>query len=272
MIGLRCGVPGKGDDHDRTSVRQLRCGVERRAVEQAIAVAVVLRVEAREEELARVQAAVGIVVRVGRRGAGVALRRQGRIGLGQAAVGDRGGQERIFHVVGPGIDDVAEDRSVGGKRCRGHDHETGHERTAGDAVARHAVANHTRVEQILVGSVGRRIAQEFAVKLVAVDVVDPGVDVARLKLVGDVDLVVVRRQGRARGQAHQQAGSRMCCVGIDPVAAGILILERDGRSGHDVETRSGSVLPSPPSPRSPKLPSAVPPKVLAEPINCTLLL
>ena len=76
-------------------------------------------VEAREEELAAVQArrwdrGWGWPAQVG-----VALGCQGRIRLGEAAVGRRGGKQGVFLVIGPGVDDVAADRSVGGRVAAG---------------------------------------------------------------------------------------------------------------------------------------------------------
>ena len=228
VIGLRWGVPGRATTTTGTSESQLRGRVEGRLVEHAVAVAVELRVEAREEELAGVQAAVGIVGRVGRRGVGVALRRQDRIGLGQAAVGGRGRKKRIFHVVGPGIDDVAEhlagavvDMVAGGTTTNAVMNAPPATPSPDIALAVDAAGEQVLVVEdpgelaaggrlageLGVGQARRGVAQELAVELVAVDVVDPRVVAGGVDLVGHVEPVVVGRQGRARGQGEDQPGA-----------------------------------------------------------------
>ncbi len=72
---------------------------------------------------------LGIVIGIGRRGAGIALGRQHRVRIGQAAVGQRAGLERVFDIVGLCVDDIAVV----------DDGEPGHERAAGHAVAAHVV-------------------------------------------------------------------------------------------------------------------------------------
>ena len=168
----------------RTPRRTLRGRVEGRLLELAVAAEVEGVVEvARLIEEGAVQPAVGIVGRVGRRRVRVALGGQDRVGLGQAAVGQRARQERVLDVVGPGVDDVAV----------GDDREAGHERAAGHAVAAHVVlaVGAVGLQVLVVGQAsGSRgcsrglVAEEFAVELVAVDVEDPGVDAVGLELVG----------------------------------------------------------------------------------------
>lgn len=161
---------------------------------------------------------------------------EGRVRPGQAAVRGRGGIERVLLVVGPGVEDV-----VG----RGH-HEARHEGAASHAVAGHPAGGggrriprrqqglvvievpvarvdqarvaRERVELVVDGAGG--VAEEFAVELVAVDVVDPRVVPRVVDLVGEVDAVVVG-DVQAGGVHHHQAGAGgVAGVGHRPGAGG----------------------------------------------------
>ena len=89
----------------------------------------------------------------------------------------------------------------------------------------------------------RRVAQELAVELVAVDVEDPRVVAGGIDLIGHVDPVIIGRQRRPRGDLEDQAIAR--ATGLDqgrrdrPVGADAVVVETDRRPRDDRETRAG---------------------------------
>ena len=189
------GVAGRdgrlGQDHDRPAglLDQLLGREEGRGLEDAEAGAIILRVEVGPGVDRAVQVAAVD-------GVGDGLGGEHRVGAGGGAVGDLAGDLRVVDRARPGVDDVAV----------GHDHEAGHERPAGGAVAGEVgqvagagTPDRAVLELIDVLAVGVLVAEELAVELAPEDVGD-----RRQAAVGQVEPVVVGRQRGPRRQGDQQ--------------------------------------------------------------------